>query len=114
VRAAAGVDLHGSNIDDRWPDPAPSRTVFRMSSCTVIAALVATLVGLGCNRSAPSAPPSDRAPKPGEVERAARPGEVGAHVPDVRLSQTTGEKIALAELLPRHAQTVVVFYRGFW
>jgi hypothetical protein len=37
------------------------------------------------------------------------PAEVAA-----QLVGTTGERIALAELLHRHAQTVVVFYRGFW
>ena len=100
-----------------------------MSSRARIAALAAPFVGLGlglglaglgCNRSAPSAPPSDRIAKPGDVApaaqpaKAARPGDVGTHAPAAQLSQTSGAKIALADLLPRHARTVVVFYRGFW
>jgi hypothetical protein len=93
-----------------------------MSSRARVAALAASLVafglaGPGCNRSAPSAPPSDHAAKPGEAAKpanAAKPGDVGAKAPDAQLSQTSGAKIALADLLPRHAQTVVVFYRGFW
>lgn len=39
---------------------------------------------------------------------------VGAAAPGAQLVGTTGEKIALADLLHGHAQTVVVFYRGFW
>jgi hypothetical protein len=93
-----------------------------MSSRTRIAALAAWLIafglaGSGCNRSAPSAPPSVHVAKPGEVAptaKAAKPGDVGAKAPDAQLSQTSGVKIALADLLPKHAQTVVVFYRGFW
>ncbi len=39
---------------------------------------------------------------------------VGATVPEAQLVGTTGGKVALADLLHQHAQTVVVFYRGFW
>ncbi|HEX8113130.1 MAG TPA: hypothetical protein VF516_35615 [Kofleriaceae bacterium] len=39
---------------------------------------------------------------------------VGATAPDAQLVGTTGGKVALADLLHQHAQTVVVFYRGFW
>lgn len=39
---------------------------------------------------------------------------VGAAAPEAPLIGTTGEKVALADRLHGHAQTVVVFYRGFW
>jgi uncharacterized protein YcfL len=39
---------------------------------------------------------------------------VGAAAPEAQLVGTAGDKVALADLLHRHAQTVVVFYRGFW
>jgi uncharacterized protein YcfL len=39
---------------------------------------------------------------------------VGARAPEVQLVGTTGAKVALADRVHQHAQTVVVFYRGFW
>jgi hypothetical protein len=39
---------------------------------------------------------------------------VGAHAPAAQLTRTSGEKVALLDLLRGHTQTVVVFYRGFW
>jgi uncharacterized protein YcfL len=65
---------------------------------------------LGC-----SAPSSSR-PAPGSppAEAQAQAIAVGATAPEAQLVGTTGEKVALADLLHRHAQTVVVFYRGFW
>jgi len=39
---------------------------------------------------------------------------VGAQAPEAQLVGTTGAKVALADLVHQHAQTVVVFYRGFW
>ena len=39
---------------------------------------------------------------------------IGARTPEAQLVGTTGAKIALADLVHQHAQTVVVFYRGFW
>jgi len=39
---------------------------------------------------------------------------VGARAPEVQLVGTTGAKVALADRVQQHAQTVVVFYRGFW
>jgi hypothetical protein len=39
---------------------------------------------------------------------------VGAAAPEAQLVGTTGDKVALADRLHGHAQTVVVFYRGFW
>ncbi|HEU4728610.1 MAG TPA: hypothetical protein VFT22_11990 [Kofleriaceae bacterium] len=44
----------------------------------------------------------------------AAPNAVGAHAPDAQLTGATGAKVALADLLHQHAQTVVVFYRGFY
>lgn len=39
---------------------------------------------------------------------------VGARAPEAQLVGTAGAKVALADLVHQHAQTVVVFYRGFW
>jgi len=39
---------------------------------------------------------------------------VGAKAPDAQLVRASGEKLALAEAVHQHAQTIVVFYRGFW
>ncbi|HEX4416669.1 MAG TPA: hypothetical protein VH165_02170 [Kofleriaceae bacterium] len=39
---------------------------------------------------------------------------VGAKAPDGQLTQATGTQIALADVLQKHGQTVVVFYRGFF
>jgi hypothetical protein len=38
----------------------------------------------------------------------------GAKPPDAQLTQASGAKIALADVLHQHAQTIVVFYRGFY
>jgi hypothetical protein len=65
---------------------------------------------LGCGHptsSGGSAGPSASAPAASSVE-------VGAQAPDARLTRTSGEKVALADVLHQHAQTVLVFYRGFW
>jgi len=40
--------------------------------------------------------------------------DVGAKAPDGQLTRPSGEKIALADVVHAHGQTVVVFYRGFW
>ena len=59
-------------------------------------------------------------PSPAEVEaQASAQAEasaiaVGARAPEAQLVGTTGAKVALADLVHQHAQTVVVFYRGFW
>lgn len=67
-------------------------------------------LALGC-----SAPSSSR-PAPGSsaAEAQASAIAVGATAPEAQLVGTTGQKVALAEQLHHHAQTVVVFYRGFW
>ncbi len=39
---------------------------------------------------------------------------VGATAPAVELTRPSGAKVALADLTKGHAQTVVVFYRGFF
>ena len=54
---------------------------------------------------------------PAEVAQAqaeASASAVGARAPEAQLVGTTGAKVALADLVHQHAQTVVVFYRGFW
>jgi uncharacterized protein YcfL len=63
--------------------------------------------GLGCSH--------ESAPRPAPTEGAqASVVAVGATAPEAQLVGTTGEKVALADLLHQRAQTVVVFYRGFW
>lgn len=63
---------------------------------------------LGCSRTpAPGSPPA-------EAQAQASAVAVGARAPEAQLVGTSGQKVALAELLHQHAQTVVVFYRGFW
>lgn len=62
---------------------------------------------LGCG---PRSSPAELA----QAQAQARAIAVGARAPDAQLVGTTGEKIALADRVHQHAQTVVVFYRGFW
>ena len=54
--------------------------------------------------------PTEVAQAPAEASAIA----VGARAPEAQLVGTTGAKVALADLVHQHAQTVVVFYRGFW
>jgi hypothetical protein len=74
------------------------------------AALVALVIALGCSHTPPTtpAPPGT----PAASERAA--ADVGGQAPAAQLTRTSGDKVALNGLLHQHAQTVVVFYRGFW
>jgi hypothetical protein len=52
---------------------------------------------------------------PAEVAPAPSPATaVSAKAPDGQLTQVSRTKIALADVLHQHAQTVVVFYRGFY
>jgi uncharacterized protein YcfL len=67
------------------------------------ALLVSLLVGVGCGRGA--APPQVH-------DQAA--AVVGARAPDGQLTRASGDKVAMTDVLRQHAQTVVVFYRGFW
>ena len=67
--------------------------------------LVALALLLGCSHKAA---PVEVAHEP---SAAAAPG---ARAPSAQVTQTSGQKIALADLLHQHAQTIVVFYRGFW
>jgi hypothetical protein len=70
-------------------------------------AVVVTLTsGLGCSHGS----------SPAEVAAQANASAiaVGARAPEAQLVGTTGAKVALADLVHQHAQTVVVFYRGFW
>jgi len=71
-----------------------------------ILALAASLaVVLGCS-GAPKPAPGGPTPPAGTA--------VGAVAPDAQLTDTTGARVALATVLHRRAETVVVFYRGFW
>ena len=64
----------------------------------------------GCSHR--SSPAEVAAQTPAQAEASAI--AVGARAPEAQLVGTTGAKVALAELVHQHAQTVVVFYRGFW
>ncbi len=67
--------------------------------------LVALALLFGCSHKA----------GPVEVAHESSPAAApGAKAPDAQVTQTSGEKIALADLLHQHAQNIVVFYRGFW
>jgi cytochrome oxidase Cu insertion factor (SCO1/SenC/PrrC family) len=59
-------------------------------------------VALGCSRSV----------TPGEPQKT----EVvsSAPAPDAELSDASGTMVTLSTVLGRHAETILVFYRGFW
>lgn len=65
---------------------------------------------LGCG---PRSSPADVEAQ-ARAQAEARAIAVGARAPEAQLIGTTGEKVALADVVHPHAQTVVVFYRGFW
>jgi hypothetical protein len=77
----------------------------------------ALAVMAGCSRKAP---PAELAPQPSPASQAQGASHgpstvaVNAIAPGGTLTDPSGAKIALADLLHRHAQTVVVFYRGFY
>ena len=60
-----------------------------------VASIVASLAACG-SRSAPTGT------------------EVGATPPAITLTSTTNTKVALADITHAHAQTVVVFYKGYF
>jgi hypothetical protein len=72
----------------------------------LVVALALAVVS-GCSHKAPQ---TEAAP----ATSAAGASAVGAKVPAGQLTGVAGTKIALADVLHRHAQTVVVFYRGFY
>jgi hypothetical protein len=65
---------------------------------------IALMLGLGCAHGAP----------PPVSDPQAKAVKVGDKAPDGALVQTSGTRIALADVLREHAQNVVVFYRGFY
>ena len=73
--------------------------------------VVALAVMAGCSPKAPQ--PEAAAAGPSTPAATAAPA-VNARSPGGQLTQSSGAKIALADVLHRHAQTVVVFYRGFY
>jgi uncharacterized protein YcfL len=74
--------------------------------------LVAALALMsGCSHKAPQA---EATPQASAAGAAAGATVVGAKAPGGQLTQVSGTKIALADVLHQHAQTVVVFYRGFY
>jgi hypothetical protein len=80
----------------------------RMSARETIVEITVALalaLGAGCAHKAAPAEATD----PQAVSIA-----VGAKAPDGSLTQTSGTQIALADVLRQHAQTIVVFYRGFY
>jgi uncharacterized protein YcfL len=64
----------------------------------------------GCSHRSSPAEVASQSPAQAEASAIA----VGARAPEAQLVGTTGAKVALADLVHQHAQTVVVFYRGFW
>ena len=75
-----------------------------------IAGATALTVVLGCSH-----PTSPGEPAGSDRTAQARSAiDVGAQAPDAQLTGASGTKVALADVLHQHAQTVVVFYRGFW
>lgn len=75
--------------------------------CLGLALAPALAPALGCNhRSSPA--------EVAQAQAETRAIAVGARAPEAQLVGTTGAKVALADQIHQHAQTVVVFYRGFW
>jgi len=66
--------------------------------------VLALLVGLGCGSHS-------KGPTTSELTA---PLAVGATAPAVQLTSPSGTTVALGDVLHGHAQTVVVFYRGFY
>ena len=62
-------------------------------------------------RAAACHPPAS-AVQTASVARAAAP--VGGHAPGGTMQAADGTQVALADVWPAHADTVLVFYRGFW
>lgn len=71
---------------------------------------IALTTVLGCGH--PSSPGESAAAAKGAPAQASV--DVGARAPDAQLTRTSGEQVAIADVLHQHAQTVLVFYRGFW
>ncbi|HEX7842931.1 MAG TPA: hypothetical protein VF469_35905 [Kofleriaceae bacterium] len=71
---------------------------------SIRALALALTVAWGCGHAAS---PDKPAPAQPSVD-------VGARAPDAQLARTSGDQVALADVLHQHARTVVVFYRGFW
>ena len=71
----------------------------------------ALAIALGC---APTTTPTTSTTPGTSQPASSSAAAVGAHAPAAQLTRTSGEKVALLDLLRGHTQTVVVFYRGFW
>jgi hypothetical protein len=71
---------------------------------SIRALAIALTVAWGCGHPAP----------PDKPAAAQSSIDVGAKAPDAQLTRVSGDKVALADVLHQHAQTVLVFYRGFW
>jgi uncharacterized protein YcfL len=70
---------------------------------------IALALVLGCShKPSPVETPVETTKEPSTA------AAVGGKAPDGQLSQASGTKIALASVLHEHAQSIVVFYRGFW
>lgn len=86
-------------------------TCGRVLSLGLVVALAGAVVpGLGCSHGSSPAEVAAQASAQANASAIA----VGARAPEAQLVGTTGAKVALADLVHQHAQTVVVFYRGFW
>ncbi len=81
-----------------------------MRTRELVIALALALMS-GCSHKASQAEAPPQASVAGATAGATA---VGAKAPGGQLTQVSGTKIALADVLHQHAQTVVVFYRGFY
>jgi hypothetical protein len=68
----------------------------------------------GCGHRSSSSESAAPAGAAAATAPSAHAAAIGTPAPDAQLTGTSGEKVALADQLHRHARTVVVFYRGFW
>lgn len=73
--------------------------------------VVALALMSGCSHKASQV---EGAPQASAASATAGATAVGAKATGGQLTQVSGTKIALADVLHQHAQTVVVFYRGFY
>jgi len=72
---------------------------------TLVLALASLLGAASCH------PPASGA-RSAAVARSAAP--VGGHAPGGTMTTADGTQVALADVWPAHADTILVFYRGFW
>lgn len=84
-----------------WRRGLPSHSLAAMRVVGLVAAMTVALGCSGPNNASPS-----------QSQKAE--GVVSAPGPDLELSDASGAKVVLSSVLGRHAETILVFYRGFW